>query len=206
MNSTDGINWTKGFQSTIGGVVAFGNNRFIMFAEQPNLSSDGINWVAGAMSNFTSAVDGSAREFSFLNYGSGVFIASLDTNKFKISTDNGQSWQTSVGPAGCTAGNNTLIELLTGNGSAVFLTSNGSACVSSDGGKTWSLTPKPIAGASSRTLLKFEGGGSTGLDENRGACPKGTADEGHCQESKPRPRVDRTGRVRSDVGRAGDLA
>ena len=42
------------------------------------------------------------------------------------------------------------------------------------------------------TLLKLEGGGSTGLDENRGAYPKGTADEGHCQESKPRPRVDRT--------------
>jgi photosystem II stability/assembly factor-like uncharacterized protein len=82
-----------------------------------------------------------------LNYGAGVFVASLDTSKFKISTDNGQSWQTSVGPAGCTTGNNTLIQLLTGKGIAVFLTTDGSACVSSDGGKTWSLTPQPIAGA-----------------------------------------------------------
>jgi len=75
MNSTDGTNWTKGFQSTIGGVVGFGNNGFIIFAQQPYLSSDGISWLPGATSNFSSGVDGSAREFSFLNYGSGVFIA-----------------------------------------------------------------------------------------------------------------------------------
>jgi hypothetical protein len=80
MNSTDGINWTKGRQGTIGGMVAFGNNRFIMFAEQPLVSNNGINWVSGGPANYTTAVVGSGREFSFLNYGGGVFIGSLDNS------------------------------------------------------------------------------------------------------------------------------
>ena len=35
--------------------------------------------------------------------------------------------------------------------------------------------------------VKCRRGGSTGRDENRGAYPKGTADEGHCQEDDAPP-------------------
>ncbi len=61
--------------------------------------------------------------------------------------------------------------------------------------------------ASSRALLKFEGGGSTGLDEDRGAYPKGTADEGHCQEDDAPPRGDDApARARRDDRRPSDAA
>jgi hypothetical protein len=68
-------------------------------------------------------------------------------------------------------------------------------------------TKMPPALASSRALLKFEGGGSTGPDRKIGVLtPKGTADEGQCQEDGAPPRGDGPARVRCDVGRASDAA
>lgn len=68
-------------------------------------------------------------------------------------------------------------------------------------------TDEEVKTAASRSVLKFEGGGSTGPDRKIGVlCPIGTANEKHCHKEARRPRQDRpSARFRCD-GRGSRLA
>ena len=76
------------------------------------------------------------------------------------------------------------------------------------GGLAVRIACAEVARAASRSLLKFEGGGSTGPGRKIGVLnPKGTADEGHCQQDAAPPRGDDgAGDIRRDDRRSGDAA
>jgi len=145
LRSSNGAQWAESRRfdgSYLFPNVAFGAGRFVHFSSEPMVSEDGVAWREGGFAGFNGQGMGwtSPRAFAFLDYGTGRFIGGIDGNTIRVSSDGAETWRAAASvPAGCTDGIGSSQQMLTGNGVAVIVTSNGFACRSGDGGDTWTL-------------------------------------------------------------------
>jgi hypothetical protein len=146
--SVNGIDWVTTHSNDSFGGLAFGGGRFVAASRAPFYSTDGTAWTAGGAADFRNA-DGtimwSVRRFAYADVAGGRFVAvaSGDTsNDMLVSSDGGVTWwRPSVRPATCATAVSTYGGIVSGNGVIVIVSQDATACRSTDGGKTWSVSP-----------------------------------------------------------------
>jgi hypothetical protein len=144
MSSPDGAHWTNAhFQYGSSPGVVYGSGKFLAFSSTPLVSSDGTQWQDAGFAGFDGPGQAwiSARAVAFLDGLGGRFIGAGDQDLLRVSSNAGSTWTVpSSVPQGCANGIGQGNTILTGNDTAVIITTSGDACRSTDGGMTWTLT------------------------------------------------------------------
>ncbi len=123
------------------GGVAFGDGRLVVTSRDPKYSDDqGTSWSDAGPSGVSLW---NVRHGNFLPYAEGRFIMAAEdggSTEVVLSNEGRTWWQPDSIPGECGAGVARQGGTAYGNGNIVMVGSNGVACRSGDGGKTWSST------------------------------------------------------------------
>ncbi|HRI67830.1 MAG TPA: hypothetical protein PK156_26515 [Polyangium sp.] len=138
-NGTDWENTLVG--KTFAGVV-FGNDRFLAGERPPQFSTDNAGmWTPGGDPD---SMVWNVRRTGFAPHDGGRFFLAFEsggTRDLNVSSDGGMTWKRPATlPAECAGDMQWSGGFAYGNGSALVLGGTGIACVSKDGGDTWTAT------------------------------------------------------------------
>ncbi len=145
--SRNGIDWEetagiKGIAKDSFGGLDFGAGHFVLANPNSFFSIDGKTWTQGGPADFrlNGQMLWSVRRFAYVDHDGGRFIAVSD-GIMLLSSDHARSWwRPSMIPAVCFGSVAPAGGIAYGGGVILLVRSDGGACRSLDGGRTWSGT------------------------------------------------------------------
>jgi hypothetical protein len=134
--SEDGAIWQDVLPGKTFGGVAYGQGVWLAAARNPMRSTDGgRTWQDAGPSMMKS---GNVRRAGFVEAGGGLFVIVGEAGDVVVSTD-AQTWRAAQVPDGCGRNIQTEGGIAALGEVILILGGDGSACVSSDGGQSWTL-------------------------------------------------------------------
>ncbi len=135
--SSDGFTWETVHEGSTFGGIEFGAGVLVAGNHNSLISADGESWMDAGDTTLSAY---NVRRMGFADYEEGrfVLVAADDQTEVVVSSDGGKSWwHPDDIPASCGASIQTEGGISYGNGAIVIVGGDGSACASTDGGKTW---------------------------------------------------------------------
>jgi hypothetical protein len=135
--SIDGVTWEDvAIDTPTYADVAFGNGVFVANTSPTRLSTDGATWTDGG----EVGLNINHRAIEFVPHGDGIFVITGESGEERgiVTSPDGTTWTPATSrPPEC---GSQVQNIAYGNGVIAVFSGKGTACTSTDGGDTWTLT------------------------------------------------------------------